>query len=58
MKIAREGYVTIKTLPHYGEKAVPTSKKRLNDQQEVECEFILLDCKHGVHKTWLKRSDI
>lgn len=52
------GYVTIKTFPHYGEKAVTHKKRRINEQGEVEKEFIMLDCAHNEHIVWLKRSDI
>lgn len=58
MKSAREGYVTIKTWPHFGEKAVPHGGTRTNEQGEIERQFIMLDCKHGEHLVWLKRTDI
>jgi hypothetical protein len=52
------GYVTIKTFPHYGEKAVLHKGTRVNSDGEVEKEFIMLDCVHGEHIVWLKRTDI
>jgi len=58
MKTANTGYVTIKTLTHYGEKAVPYKGRRVTDDGEVEREFVILDCIHGEHTVWLKRSDI
>lgn len=58
MKTATEGYVTIKTFPHFGEKAVPYKGRRLNEDGELERQFVLIDCAHGEHTVWLKRSDI
>lgn len=52
------GYVTVKTFPHFGEKAVPHKGFRTNADGEEEREFIMLDCNHGEHIVWLKRSDI
>lgn len=51
-------YVTIKTFPHFGEKAVPHKGRRVNENGEVEREFVMLDCQHGERIVWLKRSDI
>lgn len=50
---SRSGYVTVLSLPHFGEHAVPTGKV-----QDEMAEFILLNCKHGEHKVWLKREEI
>lgn len=58
IKSANSGYVTIKTLPHYGEDALPYKHFRVNEQGETEREFILLNCQHKEHVVWLKRSDI
>lgn len=52
------GYVTVKTLPHFGELAVPHKIRRKNEAGQIEREFILLDCKHGDHTTFLTRADI
>jgi len=53
MKTATEGYVKISRLDHWGELGVPTGLCRAD-----EAEFVLLKCKHGHHKVWLKRNDI
>jgi len=37
---------------------VPWGGRRQNEQGEVEREFILMDCSHGEHRVYLKRSDI
>ena len=58
MKVSSQGYVTINSWPHVGEHAVPHKGVRVNEAGEVEREFVLLNCKHGEHKVWLKRSDI
>lgn len=52
------GYVTIKTFPHFGEKAVPHKHIRVNADGENEREFVMLDCAHGEHLVFLRRSDI
>ena len=52
------GKVKIKTFPHYGEYAIPHIGIRTAEDGSTEREFILLDCKHGLHKVWLKRTDI
>ena len=57
-KTSSIGYVTIKTLPHYGEDAIPIGELRTNEQGEVEREFQLLKCQHGESRVWLKRTDI
>lgn len=51
-------YVTIKTFPHFGEKAVPHKGLRMTEDGEMEREFVMLDCQHKEHIVWLKRSDI
>jgi hypothetical protein len=58
MKTATEKYVIIKTLPHYGEKAVIRGKRRVNAENQIEVEAILMDCTHGEHVIWIKREDI
>lgn len=52
------GYVTIKTFPHFGEKAVPHKHFRVNSDGETERDFVILDCVHNEHLVFLKRSDI
>ena len=46
------------TFPHFGEKAVPHKGTRINADGETEREFIMLDCQHGEHIVWLKRTDL
>lgn len=58
MRIASEGYVTIRSFPHFGEKAVPYKGIRTREDGVVEREFILLNCQHGEHRVWLTRADI
>ena len=58
MKTAREGYVTIKSWPHCGEKAVPCKGRRVTEAGVVERAFIMLNCQHGEHIVWLSRQDI
>jgi len=58
MKTASIGYITIKTFPHFQEKAVPYKGMRVNADGEVEREFVMLDCQHGEHIVWLSRKDI
>lgn len=53
IQTAREGYLVLKRYDHYGEHAVSTGKVT-----EGRAEVILLDCKHGEHKTWIERKDI
>ncbi len=57
-KSSHLGYVTVKTFPHFGEKAVPHKGKRQGEDGEWEREFIMLDCTHGQHVVWFRRSDI
>jgi len=57
MKKASEGYMEVKTFPHYGELAVPHKGRRTNSDGEVEREFVMLDCIHDCHIVWLKRTD-
>lgn len=57
-KKVREFYVTIKSFPHFGEKAVPRKGRRVNEVGELEREFVLIDCQHGEHTVWLTRADI
>jgi hypothetical protein len=47
------GYVIIKSLPHYGEKAVP-----IGQAKDGQREFILLDCVHSETRVWLRREDL
>jgi hypothetical protein len=58
MRKATEFYVTIKSWPHAGEKAVVTNEKRATPQGEVEVKTYLLDCIHGNHELWITRDDI
>lgn len=53
IKTAVEGYIIINSLPHYGEKAVPTGKV-----EETRAEFILLDCIHSETRVWLERKEV
>ena len=58
VKISSKGYVTVNTFPHFEEKAVPHKGTRINADGETEREFIMLDCQHGEHIVWLKRTDL
>ena len=53
MKVASEKYITIKTLPHVGEPAIPTGKV-----DGDKAEFIMVHCIHGEHRVWLTKQDI
>lgn len=53
IKTSHIGYITINSLPHYGEKAVPTGK---TDGETAE--FILLDCRHNETRVQLRREEL
>ena len=58
IKKSDQGYVTIKTLPHYGEHAVPLGNTRQREDGETEVEVVMLNCTHGEHRIWITRKDI
>lgn len=57
IKTATEGYVHIKLFQLFGEKCIPTGKKRTTGN-ETEAEFILISPGCNQEKIWLKREDI
>lgn len=58
MKVSSIRYVTIRTLPHYGEDAIPYGTEIKMIDGIAHREFWLLYCTHGERVVWLSRKDI
>ena len=53
MRIANEGYITIRRFDLYGEKAIPTGRVEAD-----KAEFLLISGQNPERKIWLRREEI